>query len=613
MEVELSQQTLFKDKSPAWIASYIFNKYLRVYPTEPLDVLIEKIKNKPFIERIQEARNSIFPEVLLTLSKDVDINVREEVYKNEFWQLIGRNYDIINFPKKEKLKLIEDENLFVLLTFLLFEKDLDVIGKVLNHPLLSIQILLDYEKILKKRGFGLEDQKLLQLVQKVIRERKERFHKVSQIHAAKLIDNKENIYRLLEFLSDTDPIIKKSALNALESIPIKRILGALSDYSSIMEYFKGKTEEFINILEDLYQKFKPPLQLKEFLANQNIAQKTSKIEETWKQVIIKIATDFLHHLETELNDYHNLQAIVYAHLSSLKEISSVADSILTIDDIFTLIEDEHFPKNVSKIIVSILQKHPDKKVQKRVENFYFKESERLRKKLKEMEISINAYFDIIFDMLDYPKIYEIRQKLKLLDQAFRLFEEYFARMQNSDFSAKKGFFQVYHALIKDYQLQLEKIYKDISDKSLEEIEDLYEMLSLIFDVKDSFIQEEIDKSVTDFSKEENQKLIKQAQLIWKSSISQYLGRIKELDDMLRHKWIHMISKKEGEDEAAELKEEIKRVIQQMEIEHKSMIKCNLPITCRVCQKRNCASERFINQVEFFTSEFIDYIKSTRDV
>ncbi len=329
-------------------------------------------------------------------------------------------------------------------------------------------------------------------------------------------------------------------------------------------------------------------------------------------MIIKIANNFLAHLETELNDYHNLQAVVSAHLSSLKEIREAANRILSIDDIFALIEDEHFPKNVSKLIVAILQKHPDAEVQKKVEDFYFKESERLRKKLKEMEISINAYFDIIFDMLGYPKIYEIRQKLKLLDQAFRLFEEYFARMRESDFTAKKGFFHVYHGLIKDYQFQLEKIYKDISDKSLEEIEDLYEMLQLIFEVKDSFIDEEIESADTDYSQKENTKLMKQAELIWKSSISQYLGRIKELDDMLRHKWVHMMNQNEGEEAANELKEEIKTVIQQMEIEHKKKIKCNLPITCRVCQKRNCASERFINQVEFFTSEFIQYIKAAKE-
>jgi hypothetical protein len=612
MEAEIIQQTLFKDKSPAWIASYVFNKYLRVYPSEPLDVLIEKIKNRPFIERIQEAKSSIFPEVLIALSKDVDINVREEVFKNEFWLLIGRNYEIIDFPKKEKLKLVEDEDLYVLLTFLLFEKDQDVLNKVLNHPLLSIQMLNEYEKILKKRGFGLEDQKLLQLVQSVIKERKERFHKVSRVHSAKAAETDEDIYVLLEFLSDEDPIIRKSALNSLESIPIKKLLTALSNYKKIIEFYHGRTEQFITILEALHKSFKPPVQLKEFLQDQDISKKTTKLDETWKQVIIKIANNFLAHLETELNDYHNLQAVVSAHLSSLKEIREAANRILSIDDIFALIEDEHFPKNVSKLIVAILQKHPDAEVQKKVEDFYFKESERLRKKLKEMEISINAYFDIIFDMLGYPKIYEIRQKLKLLDQAFRLFEEYFARMRESDFTAKKGFFHVYHGLIKDYQFQLEKIYKDISDKSLEEIEDLYEMLQLIFEVKDSFIDEEIESADTDYSQKENTKLMKQAELIWKSSISQYLGRIKELDDMLRHKWVHMMNQNEGEEAANELKEEIKTVIQQMEIEHKKKIKCNLPITCRVCQKRNCASERFINQVEFFTSEFIQYIKAAKE-
>lgn len=612
MDLEINVQLLLKQKSPAKIASYIFNKYMRVYPAEPLDVLIEKIRNKPFIERIKEAQNSIFPEVLLALSEDVDLNVREEVYKNEFWQLIGRYYEIIDFPRAEKLKLIEDEDLFVLLTFLLFEKDLVVLRKVLEHPLLSLQMLLDFEKVLKKRGFGLEDQKLLALTGEVIRERKTRFHKVSRIHAARQKERPKDILTLLEYLLDQDPTIRKSALNALENIPVKKLLTILSDFPVVQKFFKTSIYRFLSILEILYHDFKPAIQLKEFLTTQDFGPKTQKLEEAWKQVIEKIGGDLLQHLETEMTEHYNLVAIANAHISSIPAIRKVASDILALEDIFALIMDEQFPRRVGKQIVEILQKHSDPDIKKRVEEYYFSESERLRKKLKELEISINAYFDIIFDMLGYPKIYEIRQKLKLLDQAFRLFEEFFARQQKSDFVAKKGFFQVYHGLIKDYQFQLERIYQDISEKSLGEVEDLFEMLNLIFDAKESFIREEVSSYGDESEEEEKKKIIHQAELIWKSSISQYLGRIKELDDMLRHKWVFMIHREEGEEAANELKEEIKLAIQQMEMDHKNKVKCTLPITCRVCQKRNCASERFINQVEFFTSEFIQYIKSAKE-
>ncbi len=599
-------------KSPAALVSYVLKHYFRVYPDEPLDIYVDKIRKLPYAERIKAVRSTQYPDVLIALAKDTDPAVREEVYKTEFWQLIGNNLEVIEFPRNEKIKLLKDGELHILLTFLLFEKDVEVIKEILNHPLFSLQIIVEYDKIMHERAFGLEDQKILNSISKIVKEKKERFHIISEIIDIKDNPRKKDYGKLLKNLLNVDPIVRKSALNALQTISINPLIEILTSHDEMEKVIGNVGDKIFDILVYLYKNFVPA---KEFNlpgeGDKEIFHITTHLEEKWREFMLRMIKRFLTAAEDDLVDFQNLLTVVKAHVVDIPVINHEAHKILSLEDIFILIQDEHFPRASSKIIISILERHPDSDIKERIQAFYMDESERLRKKLKEMELSINAYFDIIFETLNYPQIYKIRQDLKLLNQSFRLFEQFFVSLRSELLESRKGFLKIYYLLIKDYQKKLENIYHDISEKRIEEIKELHEMLQLVYELKSSFIESEVDLKIPDYDNKRRERLVKQATLIWSSSISQYLGRLKEFDDLIRKKWLYYITERSSQQDKKMVMDEMQKVIQQMEQEHKTKEECTLPISCKVCQKRNCASVRFINQVEFFASELIEFIEEQK--
>ena len=47
------------------------------------------------------------------------------------------------------------------------------------------------------------------------------------------------------------------------------------------------------------------------------------------------------------------------------------------------------------------------------------------------------------------------------------------------------------------------------------------------------------------------------------------------------------------------------IVETFETEHKTKIDCHLTIACNQCSKRSCASERFLNETDFFIEELMD--------
>ncbi|MCK5074861.1 MAG: hypothetical protein KAR38_00730 [Calditrichia bacterium] len=610
---EVNKKLDSKFKSPAALLSHILKNYFRIYPEESLDTYVDNIRKKTYFERIESVKNTKYPDVIIALSKDTDHAVKDEAYRTEFWQFIGKHLEIIDFSRKEKIKLLQDENLLVLLTFLLFENDIRIINEVINHPIISLQMILEYERFLRARGFGLNDQKILNSIANIVQERKKRFHSISSIIEAKSKANIKGYNLLFNKLLDEDPVIQKSALNALETMPVSKLIKILQKPEKIVLLMNGFIDMVFDVLIYLYHYFIPSEEIKTSdVFDKEIFNKTSRLEVIWQKFMEMTIIQFLEEVGKDITQFTNLLTVVKAHKSSIKTVSQKAQSILPLTDVFTLITEELFPIASSKIIANVLEKHPDEEIRQKVQNFYMQESERLRKKLKEMELSVNAYFDIVFDTLGYPQISLIRQNLKMLNQSFRLFEGFFNKLKDELLDSRKGFLKIYYLLIKNYQKQLEAIYTDISEKRLEEISELYEVLQLIYDVKQSFIDSEIDTKNAEYNVKRNKRLIKQAEIIWSSSMSLYLGRIKELDDILRKKWLYYLDRIGDKSAKWELVEEMKNVIQEMEAEHKLSVSCTLPVSCKVCQKRSCASVRFINQVEFFASELIDFIQEDKE-
>ena len=78
--------------------------------------------------------------------------------------------------------------------------------------------------------------------------------------------------------------------------------------------------------------------------------------------------------------------------------------------------------------------------------------------------------------------------------------------------------------------------------------------------------------------------------------------IKDLSEMIRKK---ILKAAVPEIEKNELEFEIKSVEEDIETAYKEKIQCNLSNKCRVCGKRGCAAERFLEETHFFIEQYLD--------
>ena len=281
---EVNKKLDSKFKSPAALLSHILKNYFRIYPEESLDTYVDNIRKKTYFERIESVKNTKYPDVIIALSKDTDPAVKDEAYRTEFWQFIGKHLEIIDFSRKEKIKLLQDENLLVLLTFLLFENDIRIINEVINHPIISLQMILEYERFLRARGFGLNDQKILNSIAIIVQERKKRFHSISSIIEAKRKANIKGYNLLFNKLLDEDPVIQKSALNALETMPVSKLIKILQKPDKIVLLMNGFIDMVFDVLIYLYHYFIPSEEIKTSdVFDKEIFNKTSRLEVIWQK------------------------------------------------------------------------------------------------------------------------------------------------------------------------------------------------------------------------------------------------------------------------------------------------------------------------------------------
>lgn len=100
-------------------------------------------------------------------------------------------------------------------------------------------------------------------------------------------------------------------------------------------------------------------------------------------------------------------------------------------------------------------------------------------------------------------------------------------------------------------------------------------------------------------------LLNKAATIWRISISRYLGRIKDLDEMLHLKLVKVLQEVSPNDKIEQLEDEIHIATMEIETSHKESVDCKLKIPCRECKRRGCASERFLLQCGFLLEEIIN--------
>jgi len=145
---------------------------------------------------------------------------------------------------------------------------------------------------------------------------------------------------------------------------------------------------------------------------------------------------------------------------------------------------------------------------------------------------------------------------------------------------------------------LKELY-EIYDQSTEgELTEIHGLLELIFNLH------EIDKDKDEeyaVRPGEEEKIDQKVLTIWRSAISAYLGRIKELSEILRVKY-------EGLTKTTSVGMiDYQRVIsmaEKLEDSHKKRVKCKLPIKCNNCKKRGCSSERFLREIILWVDELL---------
>lgn len=91
-------------------------------------------------------------------------------------------------------------------------------------------------------------------------------------------------------------------------------------------------------------------------------------------------------------------------------------------------------------------------------------------------------------------------------------------------------------------------------------------------------------------------------MIWRATISVFLGRVKDLEEMLRMKWTKLISEGNTKQKIEAFESELYEAFDEIESGHKTEVECKLKIPCRECKRRGCASERFLHQVDFLLDE-----------
>ena len=129
------------------------------------------------------------------------------------------------------------------------------------------------------------------------------------------------------------------------------------------------------------------------------------------------------------------------------------------------------------------------------------------------------------------------------------------------------------------------------------------MIDEIFKLKEFGLKSLRPGSSADFESEVRSK----ASAIWRSAISFYLGRIKDLSEMIQKK----IAKVAFENERNNFELDIDSSIEEIEGKYKKSIDCNLKIACAVCSRRGCAAERFLYETRFFISKFLDGFSITK--
>ncbi len=557
----------------------VYSNLLRLYYRQPLPFSMDDYKS--------------FHE--LPLAKQA------EMQNDLFWNKIGKFIHVLDFSDTEKTKFAAAHEIEPLVLFLIFEHDLNVLELVYSNPRLSTKLLMDYINLIKERDLDREDDKALRLAQRILKRRSKRIIHAREIHkASENFDDDRNVFILLSYLVNDDPFVRAAAENGLSKMSSERLRKIIVDPNIITKLRAvSPTATAVDLMEMLTSAVK--LVLKTLMATHDLGMK-DRTDPTGAMVGLRHAlqTRKLNELEKcaeEPSELFNVTMLAYLHFDPYPVIRNRAREILSLDDIMDLIIDESTPRTISRAVLKLLEQSTEDNIRQKITDLRLKEAERIAKKMKEIEVSVNAYFDVIFQSLNYARINSQRESVQALRNAADIMKEYFSEANNLEMSSVTVTQGIIRKAIEHFENNITHLYGDTKVELYQEFEEIQSMIRNILDLKMFQFEAQSEKAEA-----LDETVLAKVITIWRNAISNYLGRLKDLEEMLRIKWTNVMTTAYSRRQMESAESELYIAFEEIENTHKDSVECRLKIPCRECKRRGCASERFLLQVDFLLDE-----------
>ncbi|MHB2149493.1 hypothetical protein ACX8XP_10585 [Calditrichota bacterium LG25] len=588
----------FKFKNEVHYFNYIMQRYFRKTPPIPTHIYLQfdKPEDEVILSKKLIAANCHFPAILNVLAHDKHEEVRNIVYQSTYWQLVGKYQDVLGFGKRERKAFARNESKHNIFILLMFEDDPEVFDEVLNNPAISLTMLVRYIQLLQKRGRGRRDEHFLRLARQALNRKKDQILKLSLLQ--RLVRHPtapKNVEAILPFLYKEESLLKRTVFNTLRRVDqevLKRVIFAAMNAS----YFENALQQFkaISFLLEILQRRRQTGNLR-YSNDPSIFLPHN--EYLWK-LLMRKRLNIVKNCAEDLANFSNILILTYCHIDKDSEIRALANKTLSVEDILEIARDITTPRKIFVEIIRILDNHFDENIVNKVQELRLLETKRLKEALHEMEKTVQAYIDIIFQSLGYDKINDFRgviNSLEFVNKQINKYEERLEQTVNSELNALRD---VTSSIKGVFQGWIDAIYYETSARTLTELEYVKDSIEEILNLKDLH-----HLTLRPGTSEDVENNIRQkAHKIWQSALSIYLGRIKDLSEMLQRKTLKLARMY---DRNQNFIKDFKEALLELETEYKKQIACALTLPCRRCNRRGCAAERFLKESHFLIEQLID--------
>ncbi|WP_456441905.1 hypothetical protein [Caldithrix abyssi] len=588
----------FKFKNEVHYFNYIMQRYFRKTPPIPTHIYLQfdKPEDEVILSKKLIAANCHFPAILNVLAHDKHEEVRNIVYQSTYWQLVGKYQDVLGFGKRERKAFARNESKHNIFILLMFEDDPEVFDEVLNNPAISLTMLVRYIQLLQKRGRGRRDEHFLRLARQALNRKKDQILKLSLLQ--RLVRHPtapKNVEAILPFLYKEESLLKRTVFNTLRRVDqevLKRVIFAAMNAS----YFESALQQFkaISFLLEILQRRRQTGNLR-YSNDPSIFLPHN--EYLWK-LLMRKRLNIVKNCAEDLANFSNILILTYCHIDKDSEIRALANKTLSVEDILEIARDITTPRKIFVEIIRILDNHFDENIVNKVQELRLLETKRLKEALHEMEKTVQAYIDIIFQSLGYDKINDFRgviNSLEFVNKQINKYEERLEQTVNSELNALRD---VTSSIKGVFQGWIDAIYYETSARTLTELEYVKDSIEEILNLKDLH-----HLTLRPGTSEDVENNIRQkAHKIWQSALSIYLGRIKDLSEMLQRKTLKLARMY---DRNQNFIKDFKEALLELETDYKKQIACALTLPCRRCNRRGCAAERFLKESHFLIEQLID--------